>query len=139
MQAPQQEYKTADIIQSQASNEYFSDEALLDGWIEFGKTMNDEIKSIGFRNTNLPVRVSDTTFEVLVNNVMQENELKKIQTDIVQFLINRLKNSSISMVIKVAEESELQRTLSPEERYKSMVDQNPALEKLRKNLQLEID
>lgn len=139
VQAPQQEYKTADIIQTQASNEYFSDEALLDGWIEFGKTMNDEIKSIGFRNTNLPVRVSDTTFEVLVNNVMQENELKKIQTDIVQFLINRLKNSSISMVIKVAEESELQRTLSPEERYKSMVDQNPALEKLRKNLQLEID
>jgi len=138
VQAPEQNYKSA-IVDTQPTNEYFSDEALLDGWIEFGKTINDEIKGIGFQNTNLPVRVSDTTFEILVNNVMQENELKKIQTDIVQFLINRLKNSSISMIIKVAEESEMQRTLSPEERYKSMVDQNPALEKLRKNLQLEID
>lgn len=138
VQAPELNYKSA-IVDTQPTNEYFSDEALLDGWIEFGKTINDEIKGIGFQNTNLPVRVSDTTFEILVNNVMQENELKKIQTDIVQFLINRLKNSSISMIIKVAEESEMQRTLSPEERYKSMVDQNPALEKLRKNLQLEID
>ena len=138
VQAPEQNYN-ATVADTQPTNEYFSDEALLDGWIEFGKTINDEIKSIGFRNTNLPVRVSDTTFEILVNNFMQENELKKIQTDIVQFLINRLKNSSISMIIKVAEESEMQRTLSPEERYKSMVDQNPALEKLRKNLQLEID
>lgn len=102
--------------------------------------MNDEIKSIGFRNTNLVRQVSDTTFEVLVNNKKEAGKwIEKIQTDIVQFLINRLKNSFISMVIKVAEESELQRTLSPEERYKSMVDQNPALEKLRKNLQLEID
>ncbi len=138
VQAPEQNYNVT-VAETQPTNEYFSDEALLDGWIEFGKTINDEIKSIGFQNTNLPVRVSDTTFEILVNNVMQENELKKIQTDIVQFLINRLKNSSISMIIKVAEESEMQRTLSPEERYKSMVDQNPALEKLRKNLQLEID
>lgn len=138
VQAPEQNYN-ATVGETQPTNEYFSDEALLDGWIEFGKTINDEIKGIGFQNTNLPVRVSDTTFEILVNNVMQENELKKIQTDIVQFLINRLKNSSISMIIKVAEESEMQRTLSPEERYKSMVDQNPALEKLRKNLQLEID
>ena len=138
VQAPEQNYN-ATVAETQPTNEHFSDEALLDGWIEFGKTINDEIKGIGFQNTNLPVRVSDTTFEIVVNNVMQENELKKIQTDIVQFLINRLKNSSISMLIKVAEESEMQRTLSPEERYKSMVDQNPALEKLRKNLQLEID
>lgn len=120
-------------------NEKFDDKALLDAWNEFGKTINDEIKMIGFQNTNLPVRVSELEFEVHVNNIMQENELKKIQTDIVQFLSNRLMNSAVKMTIKLVEESDSQRSLSPEERYKMMVEQNPSLEKLRKNLQLEID
>lgn len=120
-------------------NEKFDDKALLEAWNEFGKTINDEIKMIGFQNTNLPVRVSENEFEIHVNNFMQENELKKIQPDIVGFLTNRLMNSSVKMTIKLVEESDSQRSLSPEERYKMMVEQNPALEKLRKNLQLEID
>ena len=120
-------------------NEDFTDNDLLEAWKNFGSTINDKIKKIGFLNSNLPNRISRTEFEILVNNVMQENELKKIQTDIVQFLSNQLKNSSIKMIIKVAEENETQRAISPEERYKIMMEQNPALEKLRKNLHLEID
>jgi len=120
-------------------NEKFDDKALLEAWNEFGKTINDEIKMIGFQNTSLPVRVSELEFEVHVNNVMQENELKKIQPDIVQFLSNRLMNSAVKMTIKLVEETDSQRSLLPEERYKMMVEQNPSLEKLRKNLQLEID
>ncbi len=120
-------------------NEDFTDNDLLEAWKNFGSTINDKIKKIGFLNSNLPNRISKTEFEILVNNVMQENELKKIQTDIVQFLANQLKNSSIKMIIKVAEENETQRTIPPEERYKIMMEQNPALEKLRKNLHLEID
>jgi len=70
---------------------------------------------------------------------MQETELKKIQTDVIQYMINYLKNSSIRMSIKIIEESEMQKTVSPEDRYKQMMEQNPVLEKLRKNLSLEID
>ena len=131
-------YETTKKVQVQM-NERFDDKALLEAWNEFGKTISDEIKMVGFQNTNLPVRVSENEFEVHVNNFIQENELKKIQADITGFLINRLMNSSIKMTIKLVEESDSQRTLSPEERYKLMVEQNPALEKLRKNLQLEID
>ena len=131
-------YKEPSTI-AKVQNENFSDEALIEAWREFGKTINDEMKMIGFQNTNLPIRVSENEFEVYVNNVMQENELKKIQTDIVQFMVNRLMNSSIKMNIKVVEENDLQRTLSPEEKYKLMVEQNPTVEKLRRSLQLEID
>lgn len=131
-------YKEPTTI-AKVQNENFSDEALIEAWREFGKTINDEMKMIGFQNTNLPIRVYEHEFDVYVNNVMQENELKKIQTDIVQFMVNRLMNSSIKMTIKVVEENDLQRTLSPEEKYKLMVEQNPAVEKLRRSLQLEID
>jgi len=46
---------------------------------KFGSTINDKIKKIGFLNSNLPNRISRTEFEILVNNVMQENELKKFK------------------------------------------------------------
>lgn len=120
-------------------NKMFTDEELQNSWNAFGETIQDEIIKIGFLNTNSPRRISETEFEVLVNNVMQSNELKKIQHDINTFMINRLSNSQIRMIIKVAEENEIQRTLSPEEKYKLMSEINPELEKLRKNLNLEID
>ena len=108
-------------------------------WREFGGTITDDIKRVGFINTNMPRLVTDTMFEVQVNNVMQESELKKIQTDIVQFMMTRLRNSSIKMQVRIIEESEKQRSITPEERYKIMVEQNPLLEKLRKNIGFEID
>ena len=120
-------------------NKPFTDEDLLNSWNAFGETIQDEIKKIGFQNSNYPKRISETEFEILVNNVMQSNELRKIQTDITTFMINRLSNSNIKMIIKVAEENEIQRTLSPEEKYKILSETNPELEKLRKNLNLEID
>ncbi len=120
-------------------NKSFTDEDLLNAWNDFGETIQDEIKKIGFQNSNFPKRISETEFEIVVNNVMQSNELKKIQSDINTFIINQLNNSQIRMTIKVAEENEIQRTLSPEEKYKIMSEVNPELEKMRKNLNLEID
>jgi CRISPR/Cas system CMR-associated protein Cmr5 small subunit len=43
------------------------------------------------------------------------------------------------MTIKIVEETEIQRSVSPEERYKSMAEQNPALDILKNGLQLELD
>lgn len=123
----------------QAMEEDFSDTALENAWREFGASITDDVKQVNFQTINLPVRISGSEFEVSVNNVMQENELKKIQTDIVQFLGRVLRNTSLKMKIRLIEESEMQKTLSPEEKYKQMVEQNPLLDKLRKNLQMEID
>lgn len=127
------------VVSKSTENKSFTDQDLLDSWNAFGETIQDEIKKIGFQNSDFPKRISETEFEIVVNNVMQSNELKKIQPDINTFIINRLNNSQIKMVIKVAEENEIQRTLSPEEKYKILTEVNPELEKLRKNLNLEID
>ena len=104
-------------------NDEFSDTALEEAWRSFGATINDDIKKINFHNTNLPKRIAKNEFEISVNNVMQETELKKIQTDVIQYMINYLKNSSIRMSIKIIEESEMQKTISPEDRYKQMMEQ----------------
>lgn len=120
-------------------NDDFTDVSLEQAWRNFGLTIKDDIKKINFQNTNLPKRISKNEFEITVNNVMQETELKKIQTDIIQYMIGFLRNSSIKMIIRINEESEIQKSVLPEDLYKMMMDQNPVLEKLRKNLSLEID
>lgn len=134
---PGSQYQARQVAEVQS--ERFTQDDLMTAWREFGGTITDDIKRVGFINTNMPRLVTDTMFEVQVNNVMQESELKKIQTDIVQFMMTRLRNSSIKMQVRIIEESEKQRSITPEERYKIMVEQNPLLEKLRKNIGFEID
>jgi len=119
-------------------NNAFTDNEFFDAWEKFQNTLTDE-KKVGFSNLNIPHRVSNVDFEVVVNNVMQENEAKKLLSEAVQFIRARLNNISIVINTKIAEETELQRSLSPEQRYLEMVAKNPQLEQLRKTLSLEID
>lgn len=119
-------------------NNSFDDNEFFDAWEKFQQTLSDE-KKVGFSNLNIPARNSDNEFIVLVNNVMQENEAKRLLSEAVQFLRGQLNNSSIVITTKIAEETEKQRSLSPEQRYMEMVAKNPQLEEFRKLLSLEID
>jgi hypothetical protein len=119
-------------------NNSFSDEEFFKTWEKFQQTLSDE-KRVSFSNLNIPVRNSDNEFIVLVNNVMQENEAKKLLSEAVQFFRGQLNNSTIVITTKIAEETETQRSLSPEQRYMEMVAKNPQLEEFRKLLSLEID
>lgn len=119
-------------------NNSFTDEEFYVAWEKFQQTLSDE-KKVGFSNLNIPTRNTDNEFVVLVNNVMQENEAKKLLSDAVQFLRAKLNNSTIVIKTKIAEETEIQRNLSPEQRYMEMVAKNPQLEEFRKLLGLEID
>ena len=86
-----------------------------------------------------PNLLSDTSFELTVSNILQEKELIRLQPDIVNFVQLKLQNSMVRMTIKISEETEVQRANTPEDRYKIMADQNPALDKLKNALGLEID
>jgi len=120
-------------------NQMFDDETFYKAWREFGANIADEIKKINFNNVNLPKRIAENEFEILVNNMMQENELKLILGDLTQYLINYLQNSAVIIKIKVIEETDMKKSTSPEEKYKKMVQENVYLETLRKNLSMEID
>lgn len=119
-------------------NKSFSDNDFFSAWNKFLETLSDE-KKVGFKNLDLPTRSSDTEFVVVVNNVMQENEAKKLLSEAVQFIRVELSNSGIVILTKIAEENEMQRSLTPEQRYLDMVARNPQLEQFRKLLSLEID
>lgn len=120
-------------------NKNFSEDELVQSWRNFANTISDQIRMSSFMLNTNPTLISDTTFEITVSNILQEKELIRLQPDILNFIQTQLENSTISMNIKLAEENEIQRAISPEDRYKILAQQNPALDILKNGLQLEID
>ena len=116
-------------------NEAFTEGELLKAWQSFSENIPEQQHLLTLR----PKLTNGAEFEITVSNMMQENELKRFQADITQYLRKKLSNATIRMKIKMEEETELQRALTPEDKYKKMVEQNPALAILRSKLQLEID
>ncbi len=137
--APQETYQDEKIEEQPIINKPFSESDLEVAWRKFTETIPEQGRMTSFILSAKPKFVTESVFEVTVSNVLQEKELKRLQPDILEFIHAQLQNSLVRMNIKVAEESEVQRSISPEERYKMMVEQNPALEILKNGLQLEID
>ena len=127
------------VVEKVIQNNPFTYEELDKAWQQFADTIPEQGRIIGFIKNTRPNLTSETTFELTVSNILQEKELKRLQTDIVEFMQQRLQNSSVRMTLKIAEETEIQRANSPEDRYKIMAEQNPALDRLKKGLGLEID
>lgn len=120
-------------------NKPFTATELENAWRKFADTIPEQGRITSFILNSQPVLVTDTNFEVTVSNVLQEREFKRLQSDIVEFMQGKLSNSQVRMNIKLMEETEKTRGSSPEERFRMMSDQNPALAKLRTRLNLEID
>lgn len=132
------EHSGAALNEPVQHNSAFSDDEFWQAWSAFQNTLSDEDR-VGFLNLNLPVRQSVTTFELVANNPMQENEAKRLLSNAVQFLRSKLNNSSVTILTRIAEETEVHRSKSPEELYMDMISRNPQLEQFRKLLNLEID
>jgi DNA polymerase III subunit gamma/tau len=120
-------------------NQEFTEEELVEAWQRFAETIPEQVRMTSLFLNTFPKLTSKTTFEVTVSNIFQEKELKRLQQDIQHFIQSKLENSQVRMSIKVMEESAIQRATSPEDRYRIMAEQNPALDILKNGLQLEID
>ena len=122
-----------------AKDKAFTHDDLVRTWYQFAETIPEQARMTSFFLNTIPQLTSDSNFEITVSNILQEKELKRLQADIQDFIHIRLENSSIRMTIKIAEETAVQRANTPEERYRLMAEQNPALDILKNGLQLEID
>ena len=137
--SPQASYTVEKTPERVIQNNPFTYEELDEAWQQFAKTIPEQGRITSFILNTRPNLTTATTFELTVSNILQEKEIKRLQPDIVEFMQHKLQNSMIRMTLKIAEETEIQRANSPEDRYKIMADQNPSLDKLRKGLGLEID
>ncbi len=137
--APQENYEQAKPEITPPQNKPFSVENLEIAWHQFADTIPEQGRMASFFLTTIPQLISRNTFEITVSNILQEKEVKRLQPDILAFIHSKLENSELRMSVKMMEETDVQRASSPEDKYRLMTEQNPALEKLRSRLQMEID
>ena len=127
------------VVERTTQQKPFTYEELDKAWQQFAKTIPEQGRITSFILATRPSLTSETSFELIVSNSLQEKELRRLLPDIVEFMQQKLQNSLIRMTLKIAEETEVQRANSPEDRYRLLADQNSALDKLKNGLGLEID
>ena len=117
----------------------FTNDELEIAWLQFSETISDQGRMKSFILTTKPHLISESEFQVTVSNTLQEKELKKLEPELLAFVRTHLQHTKVKIKIHIAEETEMQRANSPEDRYKILAQQNPALDILKNGLQLEID
>ena len=137
--SPNPVYETKSAESKTIEDKALIAEELEIAWLQFSESIPDQGRMKSFILTTKPHLISETEFQVTVSNTLQEKELKKLEPDLLTFIRTHLQNSKVRIKIHIAEETEMQRANSPEDRYKILAQQNPALDILKNGLQLEID
>jgi len=121
------------------NNKLFTLQELENAWLKFAETIPELGRMKSFIQSTQPILVTDLEFEVFVSNTLQEKDLIKLKPEILEYIRLQVQNDSVTMNIKLAEETETQRANTPEERFRILSEKNPALDILKNGLQLEID
>ncbi len=126
-----------DSTESSNVTEHVTEAELLKKWENYIATKSDEPGTVAFLKTHPPKLLPENVIEIMVDNRFQEKELQ--QLDLMEFLRKELKNNSLKLNIELTPESEMKKYLTPREIYFKMAEENPLLEKLRENLDMDID
>ena len=127
---------TADIPEQ---NEAYTAAAFGKAWKSYTKEIPEIVSVVSYINNNQPTKVDEHTYELSFTNIFQEADFKKELGNICHYIRKELKNTAVNFITKVVEVAEKDRRNDPEEIYRKMTEQNPALSILKKNLNLEID
>lgn len=109
-------------------------------WLCFANLLPVNYKALAERMKAMRLTLTDpTTFEAPMENSMLIEQFMPIKPNIESFLRRNLKNSKLSMTFRVIEVEQVKRAITRPEKYKAMLEENPALEELRKEFGLEFD
>lgn len=117
----------------------YSEAAFEIAWKKYATMIPEIVSVVSYLHSTLPVAMGDHSYQMTFSNIFQENEFKKLLPEFTSFMRRELQNSTIQFSTKVVENTEIPRSNNPEEILKKMSQENPALEKLKNNLRLEID
>ena len=102
--------------------------------------MPQEMTGIAARLKNMtPVITELPNVEVVVENQILLDDVQKIKTRIRKTLALALKNSELTLTLRLAKPEEIKRVLTNHERFEELKQGNKAFEKLSNLLQLEVN
>ena len=122
-------------------NEDVNHEALLDAWQGFVESLReqDKLALVATMSLGSP-ELSGTRVQYVVHNPLQREQMDALRTEILVHLKTTLRNAQLEfhLVMKEQELQEKKAFLSDRDRYDMMVEKNPALDRLRQALDLDL-
>lgn len=117
----------------------FDEASLLRYWREFIDSIGEKVYLKNTMINCIPVLQENFHFEVAVHNPGQQNELTVNSIDILSFLRAKLHNTQIQMRVRIVETNEKHLAYTSTERYEHLLNQNPALARLKDEFNLILD
>ena len=122
-------------------NEEVTEEGLAKAWTQFVEKLRDEDRLSLTATMSLggpELRGNKVVY--VVNNPLQREQMDGLRTELLVHLKQELKNASLELHLDMKEQAleERKAFLSDKDRYDLMVEKNPALDKLRKALDLDL-
>lgn len=116
----------------------FTQKQLEEVWLKFSETISDDHH---FRNSlynSMPHKLTDDTFEIIIDNPIQAQKIENVKNEIINFLRKELINDKIKMRVRVDINNERKVAFTSKEKFELMAEQNKNLLLLKEKLNLEL-
>ena len=121
------------------SNRPFTADQLHDAWVGLAAVHSDEPRLKELIENYIPRLIDAQTAEIQMPNPWQMSQMRKAMPELAQQLRAALHNDQLHIQLVQAEYTQEQMAFTAEEKYKVMIEQNPALAQLKERLDLQID
>ena len=128
-----------DQIVEAEENQSFTEDDLCQAWQAYADTVTADPLLKSSLTSDRPKLLSPTEFEFSVFNPNLEHQLLGLKIEIERFLHARLHNTHLTMQVRLTEGEEKKKALSARDQLKLMVENNPAIADLGRQLSLELE
>ena len=132
---------TPSVSQEKEADRPFTVEQMTEAWNRMSHQLFAADKRLAAVLTNTVIEpVSDTTYIVLLQNIIQEKELTAVKSQILQYLRAALHNSSVQLQFKIREQDSRDQTAyTAEDRYRLLAKDNKHLIEMKEMFNLILD
>ncbi len=119
----------------------FTDEQFLKCWHDYAAMLKAEGKKnvLTVFTTNPPKATGLYSYEIIVENKVQENYFREERPSLHNFLRTTLRNFGIEVAARIDEKAVVKRPYTAAEKFQHMASKNPALLELKNKFNLEFD
>ncbi len=111
---------------------------VIEAWNDFGKGIENDIHLTNAFNASKPEKISEHNFEIAVSNQVLYEKMYDTKPKVEAYIRNKVKNSRISLNIKVVENLTSFRPFTSREKLEAMVKKNPDILLLYRTFGLDI-
>ena len=132
--------KVQEVVHDDGGRNTFTEEQLLTQWTAMCNRMPQSMTGIAARMKNMEPKITSfPDIEVVVDNKILLDDMQKIRGRIRNTLALALKNSAISLNLRLAKPEEIKRIPTNRERFDELKNENKAFAKLSQMLGLELE